>query len=56
MKKELLLASALVGTLGVAGVAEAASTAPAIPSVETRAVAINSSFFIITPFELMNIH
>ena len=37
-------------------VAVTASATEAAPSVETRAVPINSSFFIITPFELMNIH
>jgi len=36
--------------------AEAASAMPAMPTVEASAVASNSSFFIITPFELMNIH
>ncbi|PPR55832.1 MAG: hypothetical protein CFH13_00941, partial [Alphaproteobacteria bacterium MarineAlpha5_Bin3] len=29
---------------------------PAKPTDPTNADAINSSFFIITPFELMNIH
>ena len=58
MKKELLMATALVSTLGAASVAQAvtASATEAAPSVDTRAVPINSSFFIITPFELMNIH
>ena len=35
---------------------DAASATLARPIVETKADAINSSFFIITPFELMNIH
>ena len=54
MKKELLVASALAGSMGLAGVAEAATDAPT--TVDTKAVAANSSFFIFTPFELMNIH
>ena len=49
MKKELLLASALVSTMGVASVAEAvtALATEAAPKVDTKADAINSSFFII---------
>jgi hypothetical protein len=35
---------------------EPASAIPARPKDPTSADAINSSFFIITPFELMNIH
>jgi hypothetical protein len=37
-------------------VAVTAWATDATPRVETKADAINSSFFIITPFELMNIH
>ena len=37
-------------------VAVTASATEATPIVPTRAEAINSSFFIFTPFELMNIH
>ena len=37
-------------------VAVTAWATEAAPRVDTKAVAINSSFFIITPFELMNIH
>ena len=68
MKKELLMGTALVSTLGAASVAEAVThsfsgnhqtgiefDSPTGGS-DTRAVPINSSFFIITPFELMNIH